>query len=94
MHNKGLVSFIIFVSAVLLCATSLVVSAAEVPRISTDDLTLRLGDADLVVLDVRSNPDWQQSDKKIIGSERVNPGAADQWASHYSKEKDIVLYCA
>jgi rhodanese-related sulfurtransferase len=70
------------------------VSATEVPRISTDDLNLRLGDADLVVLDVRSNPDWQQSDKKIVGSERVNPGTADQWASHYSKEKDIVLYCA
>ena len=94
MRNSRLVSFIIFMSAVLLCATSFVVSAAEVPRISTDDLNLRLGDADLVVLDVRSNPDWQQSATKIVGSERVNPGAADQWASHYSKEKDIVLYCA
>ncbi|MGK2906630.1 MAG: rhodanese-like domain-containing protein [Desulfuromonadales bacterium] len=68
-------------------------SAAQVPRISTDDLNLRLGDADLVVLDVRSNPDWRQSDNRIVGSERVDPGAADQWASHYSKEKDIVLYC-
>jgi rhodanese-related sulfurtransferase len=73
---------------------SLVASAAEVPRITTDDLNLRLGDADLVVLDVRSNPDWRQSATKIVGSERVNPGAANQWASHYSKEKDIVLYCA
>jgi rhodanese-related sulfurtransferase len=54
---------------------------------------MRLGESDLMILDVRSGQDWSQSDKQIVGSVRVNPGAVNQWAGNYPKDKVIVLYC-
>ena len=94
MRKCRLVACLMFMSVGLLLAMSLVVSAAEVPRMSTDELKSRLGEADLVILDVRSGRDWGQSDQQIVGSERVNPGEAKQRASQYSKDRVMVLYCA
>ena len=94
MRNSRLFPCAMFLAAAFLCAASLTVSAADVPRLSADDLKSRLGDADLVILDVRSRLDWEQSDTRIVGSERVNPGDVNQWAGHYPKEKVLVLYCA
>lgn len=94
MRNCRLISCLMFMSVGLLLAMSFVVSAAEVPRMSTDELKSRLGEADLVILDVRSGRDWGQSDQQIVGSQRVNPGAAKEWASQYPKDRVMVLYCA
>ncbi len=94
MRNKRLVFYIIFIITVLLLAISFTASAATVARMSTDELKSRLGDADLVVLDVRAGRDWDNSDKKIAGSERVKPGGTNQWIINYPKDKEIVLYCA
>jgi len=92
MHRKRLLFYLPFVTTLLftMCLTA---SAATAPRISTDELKSQLGSAELVVLDVRGNGDWVKSEKQIVGAERVNPGGATQWASNYSKEKTIVLYC-
>ena len=78
---------------VLLLAMSTTVNAASVQRMSTDELKSKLGAADLVVLDVRGNWDWDNSEEQITGSDRVAPGGASQWAANYPKEKTIVLYC-
>ena len=95
MCNKSLQLYIIIIMiGILLLATSLMVSAAPVPLMSTDELKSRLGDVDLVVLDVRAGRDWSGSDKKIAGSERVKPRGVDQWIINYPKDKEIVLYCA
>jgi len=94
MRNKRFSLYTIVIITVLLLATSLTVSAASVERMSTDELKSRLGDADLVVLDVRGSWDLVKSDNKIAGSERVQPGGAKQWAGNYPKDKTIVLYCA
>ena len=94
MRNKRLVLYTIITTTVLLLVTSLTVSAASVPLISTDELKSRLSEADLIVLDVRGSWDLVKSDNKIAGSERVEPGGAKQWAKNYPKEKTIVLYCA
>ncbi len=91
MRNSRFVSHVVFMLTALFCATSFVASAAEVPRISVDELNIRLGEPDMVVLDVRGGQD--QSDKQIVGSEPVSPGAANQWAGNYPKDKIIVLYC-
>jgi rhodanese-related sulfurtransferase len=82
------------IAAALLLATAFTASAATVPRMSTDELKSRLGEVDLVVLDVRGGWDWDQSGEKIAGAERVNPAAAEQWADNYPREKTLVLYCA
>ena len=94
MRSSCRVSSLTFVFAALLFAMSFAVHAADVPRMSTDELKSRIGEADLVVLDVRSGRDWSQSGQKILSSERVNPGAVNQWVDHYPKDKVMVLYCA
>lgn len=66
----------------------------EVPRISKEELKAKLGSPDLVVLDVRAEPDWKSGEGKIAGAIRENPRSLDQWAAKYPKDKTLVLYCA
>ena len=69
-------------------------SAEDVPTISTKQLNKILDNADLVLLDVRTEKDWWKSDKKIVGAIRVDPGDVTSWAGNYSKDQKIVAYCA
>jgi rhodanese-related sulfurtransferase len=75
----------IFVSRIL---------SADAPRITKDELKALLGNPDLILLDVRSGSDWKDSDSKIQGAIREEPGQIKSWSGKYSKEKTIVLYCA
>ena len=68
--------------------------SADAPRMSTDELKALLGNPDLTLLDVRSGSDWKDSDLKIQGAIREEPGQINSWSKKYSKEKIIVLYCA
>jgi rhodanese-related sulfurtransferase len=63
-------------------------------RISKEELKAKLGSPDLVPLDVRATNNWEQSDEKIAGAQRVNPESIDTWAATLPKGKEIVLYCA
>ncbi len=94
MENKRLRFYVAVVTTVLLLAVAFAASAAPVPRISTDELKLRLGEDSVLVLDVRANRDWLGSSHKIVGAERVDPGKINLWANNYSGGKTIVLYCA
>ena len=94
MSNKRFLLYAIFISGMLLLAMSFSVSAASVSLMSTDELKSRLGETDLVILDVRTGRDWTGSDKMIAGAERVQPGGVNQWVINYPKDKEIVLYCA
>ena len=79
---------------VLLLGSSFAARADSVPRMSTDELMSRLGDAALTVLDVRADWDWNQSSEKISGAERVNPAVVGDWAGIYPKDRTLVLYCS
>ena len=68
--------------------------AEDVSRISAEQLKDVLGSPDLVLLDVRTEKDWEKSDKKIIGAVRVDPNSVNSWAGDYTKDKKIILYCA
>jgi rhodanese-related sulfurtransferase len=94
MQDRRFVLSAALIAAALLLAAAFTAGAATVPRMSTDELKLRLGEVDLVVLDVRGNWDWDKSGEKIAGAERVNPAEAEQWAGNYPREKTLVLYCA
>lgn len=91
MHNK---LYVIIATAVLVFVMSITASAATVSLMTTDELNARLGEADLVILDVRAEGHWGQSSHKVPGSERVESRSVAQWANNYLKEKPIVLYCA
>lgn len=68
--------------------------ATESPRITKEELKRRLGDPQVVIVDVRAGWDWKKSDRKISGAVREEPNDAVEWAKRYPKDKLIVLYCA
>ncbi len=68
--------------------------SADVPRMTKDELRVMLGNSDLVIIDVRAQRDWEESDLRIQGAIREDPGAVDSWANKYPKDKTLVLYCA
>ena len=84
----------VIVATALLFSPVAAVCAADVPRISTDELKSRLGDAELTVLDVRTGWDWNQAPEKIVGAVRVDPQSVQEWAGNYPKDRTLVLYCA
>ena len=69
-------------------------AAGDIPRIRVDQLKEMLGNPEVVIIDVRSDRDWEQSDAKIKGALREKPQAVDSWAGKYPPDKTIVLYCA
>jgi rhodanese-related sulfurtransferase len=68
--------------------------AANVGKISPDELKGLLGADNLIILDVRTGKDWKSSEFKIPGAIRANPSEFATWGNSYPKEKKIVLYCA
>jgi hypothetical protein len=67
---------------------------AEAPRMEKDVLKARLGQSDVILLDVRAATDWLLTKEKIAGAIRENPKEFDEWYGKYPKGKSIVLYCA
>jgi len=93
MRKKRFLIYLTMMTGVFLFAASVAALAASVPRMTTDELKMHLGDTDYTILDVRAGRDWTGSTVKISGAERVEPAAVDLWADNYDKEKTFVLYC-
>jgi len=86
-----------FGALIVLLASVLVfpdVSAADPNRITKEELKQRLGNPEIVIVDVRSGSDWTGSERKIAGAVREEPNDAGGWEKRYAKDKHIVLYCA
>lgn len=86
--------FLGFTFLILAAVVQPVYGADEVGRISTEQLNSIIEDPDLVLLDVRIERDWEESDKKISGAVRVDHENVESWAGNYAKDQKIVLYCA
>jgi rhodanese-related sulfurtransferase len=63
-------------------------------EISKEALKGRLGDPELIVIDVRMAKAWEDCDSKISGARREDPAKLSTWAKHYAKDKTVVLYCS
>jgi len=68
--------------------------AQDAPRISKDELKTKLGSPGMVLIDVRTESDWEKSGEKITGAVRMDPATVDAWAATLPKGKEIILYCA
>lgn len=68
--------------------------STDAPRMTKEELKAKLGNPDLVIIDVRLGKDWTGSDLKIKGAVREDPTAVDSWANKYPKDKALVFYCA
>ncbi len=68
--------------------------AQEAPKMSKEELQKVLGKPDVILVDVRSDPDWEESTMKIRGAVREEPGQVGAWINKYPKDKTLVFYCA
>jgi len=85
--------------AVTLCLTVVGISALaalaqEAPRITKEELKEMLGNPDVIIIDLRLGRDWENSELRIEGALREDPGNLNSWISKYPREKTLVLYCA
>ena len=67
-------------------------AAQEPPRVTIEQLKAMLGDANVVIIDVRLGPDWTESDSKIKGAVREDPLDVNSWMNKYPKDKTLVFY--
>jgi hypothetical protein len=81
-------------SFLLALALVSVALAGEVKLITKDELKASLGSPGLVIIDVRIPKNWNESDQKIKGAVREEPGQLDELVKKYNKTNDIVFYCA
>ena len=65
----------------------------SVQKMTIDGLKARLGNPDLVVIDVRTAHDWDDSKTKIKGSVREDVYKLGSWINKYPKDKTIVFSC-
>lgn len=68
--------------------------AGDVPRMTIEELEGRLGDPDLVIVDVRTGGSWEGRDAKIKGAVREDPAGVQNWIQKYPKDKILVFYCS
>ena len=79
---------------VVLSATPLIAEdiAAVAPKMTKEELKPKLGDPDLIIIDVLVQDQWETVDQKIPGAVHENPEEVDSWADKYPKDKTYVLY--
>ena len=66
----------------------------DVPRISIDKLKAELNNPSYMIIDGRTPEDWGESNAKIQGAIREDPGSTDSWLSKYPSNKTLVFYCS
>jgi rhodanese-related sulfurtransferase len=94
MRNSRFLIHLTIMTSFFLLVASFNVLAASVTRMTTDELKTHLGEANYLVLDVRTGSDWSGSTEKVAGAERADPKNVNQWIDNYDREKTIVLYCS
>jgi len=92
MKTRLLIGTLIILFLIGGCTT--LAKSTDAPRMTKEELKVKLDNPDLIVIDVRLGKDWTNSDLKIKGAVRENPEAVDSWANKYPKDKTLVFYCA
>lgn len=83
------------VALLALVALTYGLARADTPHIMTkEQLRPLMGKPDVIVIDVRSNYDWDSSKAKIKGAVREEGMKFASWMKKYPKDKTIILYCA
>jgi len=82
------------VVALLLLVFANFARAGEAHMMTKEQLLPLLGKPDVIIIDVRTNYDWDSSKVKIKGAVREEGMKFASWMKKYPKDKTIVLYCA
>jgi rhodanese-related sulfurtransferase len=91
MVKRLVILVLLFVSVL---AMPILVKADDVPTMTKEQLRPMLGRADLIIIDVRTKYDWDNSKTMIPGAVREEGMKFGSWMNKYPKDKTIVLYCA
>lgn len=94
MEGRLLKILIRALSVVIISIVAMTALATDVYRMTKEELKPKLGNPDIVIVDVRIGRDWKASEVKIKGAIREDVQKVDSWAKKYSKGKTFVLYCA
>ena len=84
------------VSTILLALVALTFGFARADDAQTmtkEQLLPLLGKSDVIIIDVRTKYDWDESKVKIPGAVREEGMKFGSWMKKYPKDKTIVLYC-
>ena len=93
--KRRLVSILtVALNLAMLSVVVLTTMAAEVSRMTKEELKSKLDTPEAVIIDVRVGRDWKASELKIKGAVRGDPQDLESWAKKYSKDKTLVFYCA
>ncbi len=91
MRKLGMTTLLVICLAALFL-TGPAVASDDAPRISPEQLKAMLGDVNVIVIDVRQGPDWSESDSKVKGALREDPGEVNSWMNKYPRDKTLVFY--
>ncbi len=89
--TKRVVSTVTLMLVVLLCGAA---RANDAHMMTKEQLLPMLGKPDVIIIDVRTNYDWDKSKMKIKGAVREEGMKFASWMNKYPRDKTIVLYCA
>jgi rhodanese-related sulfurtransferase len=92
MKGKRFVLTVLLLSLALAWVPS--VMAADIPRITKEDLKAMMDNPNVIIVDVRTNADWNMSKAKIRGAVREDPTKVESWIEKYSPDKTFVFYCS
>ena len=68
--------------------------ASEVTRITKEEVKAILGSPETIVIDVRTEKDWNASAFKIKGAVREDPKEVSTWIERYPMDRTLIFYCA
>ena len=88
---KNVISMVLMVFFIL---TSGIARADDAHTMTKEQLLPILAKSDVIVIDVRSNYDWDKSKAKLPMAVREEPMKFASWMNKYPKDKTLVLYCA
>jgi len=71
-----------------------VAGADDSHALTKEQLRSMLGKPDVIIIDVRTNYDWDNSKVKIPGAVKEEGMKFASWMNKYPKDKTIILYCA
>ena len=92
--KKGNIIMIMAIVAALAFCFAGAAGAADVEKMTKEELKSMLGNPDVIIVDVRQPGDYDASGTKIKGAVREDPRAVPTWMAKYPKDKTLVFYCA
>ena len=87
-----------FVLALTLLSLAVVwvssVAAADIARMTKEELKAMMNNPKVVIVDVRTNPEWNLAKVKIKGAVREDASKVKSWIEKYSPDKTYIFYCS